>query len=227
MSSKWAAAIAAVLTGGAVVACAPSEASNQKNAAVATAVIESSRPAGDVALKLTVAPQDNEARYRVREQLFGVDFPNDAVGVTSNIAGAIAFDAKGNVVTDQSKIVVNVTGLKSDKERRDGFVQRNTLETAQHPTVTLVPTSVKGVRLPLPKTGTVAFELTGDLTVRGVTRPTTWKGEAKFENGKVSGSAATTFTFTDFGITKPKVRSVLSVEDDIKLEYDFALVPAQ
>ncbi|HEY0305965.1 MAG TPA: YceI family protein [Longimicrobiales bacterium] len=223
MARKWAAAIAAVLTGGAVMACAPGEASNQKTEAVVSTAVQPSRTTGAVAVKLTVAPQGNEARYRIREQLLGVDFPNDAVGVTNNITGAIAFDAKGNVVPAESKIVVDVTGLKSDKDRRDGYVQRNTLQTTQYPTVVLVPTAVKGVKLPLPKNGTVNFELTGDLTVRGVTKPTTWRGQAKFENGKVTGNVATTFTFADFQMEKPKVRSVLSVEDEIKLEYDFTV----
>jgi polyisoprenoid-binding protein YceI len=223
MVRKWAAAIAAVLTGGAVMACAPGEASNQKTEAVVSTAVQPPRTTGAVAVKLTVAPQGNEARYRIREQLFGVDFPNDAVGVTNNITGAIALDAKGNVVPAESKIVVDVTGLKSDKDRRDGYVQRNTLQTTQYPTVVLVPTAVKGVKLPLPKNGTVNFELTGDLTVRGVTKPTTWRGQAKFENGKVTGNVATTFTFADFQMEKPKVRSVLSVEDDIKLEYDFTV----
>jgi polyisoprenoid-binding protein YceI len=226
MTRKWAAAIAAVLTGGAVVACAPSEASNQTSGAVVAATVEPTQT-GATAIKLTVAPQGNEARYRIREQLFGVDFPNDAVGVTNSITGMVAFDAKGNVVPAESKIVVDVTTLKSDKERRDGYVQRNTLQTAQHATVVLVPKSLKGVKLPLPKTGTASFELVGDLTVRGVTRPTIWKGEAKFENGRITGNAATTFTFADFQMEKPKVRSVLSVEDDIKLEYDFTFVSAQ
>ena len=223
MARKWAAAIAAVLTGGAVLACAPSEASNHETQGTATTAVQTSPTTGTAAVKLTVAPQGNEARYRIREQLFGVDFPNDAVGATSNITGSIAFDAKGNVVPTESKIVVDVTGLKSDKDRRDGYVQRNTLQTAQHPTVVLVPTSVKGVKLPLPKSGTLDFQLTGDLTVRGVTRPTIWRGQAKFENGKVTGNVTTTFTFADFQMEKPKVRSVLSVEDDIKLEYQYEL----
>jgi hypothetical protein len=30
-----------------------------------------------------VAPQGNEARYRVREQLVGLDLPNDAIGFTA------------------------------------------------------------------------------------------------------------------------------------------------
>jgi hypothetical protein len=34
-------------------------------------------------VRLVIAPQGNEARYRVQEQLVGVDLPNDAVGKTS------------------------------------------------------------------------------------------------------------------------------------------------
>ncbi len=224
MSKKWIAAIAAVVTSGAMVACAPSDASNQKTVAVVTAAVPV-QTQGAAALKLAVAPEGNEARYRVREQLLGLDFPNDAVGVTRGITGTIAFDAKGNVIPGESRIVVDVTALKSDKERRDGYLQRRTLETEQYPTVALVPKTIRGVSLPLPTSGSRAIELVGDLTVRGVTRPTTWRGEAKFEGEKITGQIATTFTFTDLELTKPSVRSVLSVEDDIKLEYEFTLVP--
>jgi hypothetical protein len=38
------------------------------------------------------------------------------------------------------------------------------------------------------------------------------------------GSAVTSFTFADFGMTVPRVSVVLSVEETIKLELDFHLV---
>jgi hypothetical protein len=38
-------------------------------------------------LRYSVAPDGNEARYRVREQLMHHDLPNDAVGKTSAITG--------------------------------------------------------------------------------------------------------------------------------------------
>jgi len=41
----------------------------------------------------------------------------------------------------------------------------------------------------------------------------------------VTWSAATAFAFEDFQREKPQVRSVISVADTIKLEYDFVLVP--
>ena len=178
------------------------------------------------ALRFVVAPSGNEARYRVREQLVGRDLPNDAVGATSGVTGAISVDAKGNVLPGESKFVVDVSALKSDKDRRDGYVRRRLLETDSFPTVTLVPKTVRGLPAKLPAAAaTGTFELTGDLTVHGVTRPTTWRGTARYENGTITGTASTGFTFAEFGLTQPRVPVVLSVADTIRLEYDFTLVP--
>ena len=112
--------------------------------------------------KLAVAPSGNEARYRVREQLVNVSFPSDAVGATQNVTGAIVIGNDGKIDSSQSKIVVDLTTLKSDRERRDGFV----------------------------------------------------------------GTAKTHFAFETFGVEQPRVMVVLSVENDIRLEYDFHLVKA-
>lgn len=180
-----------------------------------------------VALRLAVAPEGNSARYRVREQLLGRDFPNDAVGETVDIAGAIAVDSSGALVAGESRIIVGVSAITSDSDRRDGYVRRRLLVTDTFPSVEFVPTEVRG--LPAlaessARTGAQSFEMIGDLTVRGVTRPTTWQVTAEYADGRVTGSAATAFTFADFQMEKPTVRSVISVADTIKLEYDFALV---
>jgi len=91
--------------------------------------------------------------------------------------------------------------------------------------VTLVPREIKGLPMPLPTSGRVSFTVLGDLTVKGVTRPTTWSVMAGVRNGAVRGTASTGFTFADFQIEKPKVMSILSVADSIHLVYDFNLVP--
>ena len=189
--------------------------------------------AGDVALpatdgvQLMVAPDGNEVRYRVREQLVGLDLPNDAVGATTEVSGGIAFDAAGKLVPASSKFVVNVGTLKSDKDRRDGYVRGRILETNQFPTVELSPTSIRGLTLPVPTSGSKTFQVLGNLTVHGVTKPTSWQVDAKFDGERITGTAATTFLFSDFGLTQPRVPVVLSVADSIKLEYTFALVPKQ
>jgi hypothetical protein len=81
-----------------------SEAATSEPAAVPVARVASAPsalPATD-GLQLVVAPAGNEARYRIREQLVGVDLPNDAIGVTSDVTGGIAFDAAGNLVPGSS-----------------------------------------------------------------------------------------------------------------------------
>lgn len=172
-----------------------------------------------------LAPAGNQARYRVREQLAGVDLPNDAVGVTSGISGAIAIDTSGKVIPAQSKIVVDITGLTSDQPRRDRFIQRNVLQTDQFPKVELAVKELRGLKYPLPPSSELKFELVGDLTVHGVTKPSVWQVTATPKNGGLAGTARTSFLFTDYGMTKPRVMMVLSVDDDIKLEYDFSFVP--
>jgi len=180
-------------------------------------------PAG--AIRYTVSATGNSARYRVREQLMGKDLPNDAVGETAEITGMITVDSTtGTLVANQSKFTINTANFKSDSDRRDGYVRGRLLEATKFPTVEFVPTAVRGLTAAAAmSSGPKTFELIGDLTVKGVTRPTTWKVTAQQAPGRATGSASTKFTFADFTITPPKVPILLSVADTIALEYDFTM----
>lgn len=190
---------------------------------VAGAAAVSSASAQAAAVRYTVVPERSEARYRIREQLAGLNFPNDAVGSTRAIEGGIALDAQGRVVVGQSRFTVDLRTLTSDQARRDSYVRRNTLETERHPMAVFVPTEARGLTGPPPQSGTVTFEVTGDFTVRAVTRRTTWQATATFNGPEVDVRARTAFRFADFELQIPRVASVLSVEDDIRLEVDLVL----
>jgi polyisoprenoid-binding protein YceI len=174
-------------------------------------------------LHYVVAASGNEARYRVREQLMHHDLPNDAVGKTTGITGGITFAANGTFDTAASKITIDVTTLKSDQDRRDGYVQRRLLETEQYPTVVFVPTAIRGATVPL-SNAQQTFDLDGRLTVHGVTRPTVWHITAQSSGGDITGTGVTRFTFNDVSLQQPHVPVVLSVADTITLEYDFRFV---
>lgn len=176
---------------------------------------------------LQVAPQGNEARYRVRERLAALDFPNDAVGRTSAIQGRVVVRPDGSVDRDASRIVIDMASLQSDQDRRDNFLRRNTLETDGHPTLILIPIALRGLPNPLPTAGDHNFLLVAEMVLKGEAHPTTWEVQATFVDGAVLGRASTILTFDGLGLEKPRVRSVLSVADDIRLEYDFRLVPGE
>ncbi len=174
-------------------------------------------------VRLRVATTGNEVRYRIREQLMRLPLPNDAIGETGEVTGGLALSDDGRIVVAESKFVVNTASLTSDSDRRDGYVKRRVLEAEQFPTVEFLPTQVRGLPKQLPRSGTHTFDIKGNLTVRGITRPTTWRVTATPGAAEVKGSASTSFTFADFNITQPRVPVVLSVADTIKLEHDFNL----
>ena len=174
-------------------------------------------------LRYCIVAERSEARYRIREQLAGFNLPNDAVGMTTAIEGSIVLDGQGRPLAENSRLTVDLRKLQSDRDRRDNYVRRNTLETERYPTTVFVPTDMRGLQFPLPQSGTVSFELIGDLTVRGMTRRVTWEATATFNGQDVNVQARTAFRFADFGLTIPRVASVLSVEDNIQLETDLLL----
>ncbi len=192
-----------------------------------TAAVPAATSQAAASVRYVVAPTGNEARYRLVEKLVGMELPYDAVGKTQAITGAIVVDDAGKLVPGQSKLTIDVTGLKSDKDRRDGYVQRRLLETEKYPTVEFVPTALRGFPAKVPTSGSRSFEMIGNLTVKGVTRPTTWKATANFQGGTITGNTYTGFTFSDFQMTKPSVSVILTLADDIRLEYDFTLQQAK
>ena len=189
-------------------------------AALVSAVLQPALAQGPAPSRYAIVAESSEVRYRVREQLAGFNFPNDAVGATKAIEGTIAFDPQGRVVTPESRFTVDLRTLKSNEARRDGYLRRNTLETDTYPTVTFVATEARRLPFPLPTSGSAPFELGGDLTVKDATRRVTWEATATFDGPKVSVRARTAFHFGAFGLRQPRVTVVLSVEDDIKLEAD-------
>ena len=93
----------------------------------------------------------------------GKDFPNDAIGETSQITGGITVDSTtGTVVAGQSKFTVSTGTLKSDSDRRDGYVKNRILETEKFPTVELAPIALKGLTAAaVGGKGPVTFEVIG------------------------------------------------------------------
>lgn len=83
------------------------------------------------------------ARYKVQEQLAGVNFPSQAVGTTQAVTGTIVVNPDGSLAPE-SKISVDLTKIESDQSMRDGYVRGRVLETDKFPTLQFVPSALSG-----------------------------------------------------------------------------------
>ncbi len=113
-----------------------------------------------------------------------------------------------------------------DQQRRDNFIKRRTLVVDSFPNAVFRITELRGFPATLPASGMFSFMVVGQLTVHGVTQPSEWTATATVAGDEVTGKAETRVKFGDFGMERPRVMVVLSIEDDIRLEYDFRFARA-
>lgn len=161
----------------------------------------------------------SSATYRVTEQFVGVAFTNEAEGTTNLVSGELTIQPDGTIAPG-SKLTVDLRGLKSDQDQRDGYIQNRTLETSKFPNAEFVPTKVTGLDRMIPSVGQAGISLTGNLTIHGVTKEVTFQGIATFNprTNSVAGRAKTSLTFDEFGLTQPKIGRLASVDNKIDLE---------
>jgi polyisoprenoid-binding protein YceI len=169
-------------------------------------------------------PEGTLARFRVGVQMLNEEDPSEATGATAAVQGTVVIKADGTVVSESSKITVDLTGLKSDNPPMDQYVQSLVLQTRVYPSATFIPSQTIGLESPPPTSGSMSFQLAGMLTLHGVTRPVTWTVLATAGDGtQLIGTAATSFPFEEFKIAQPRVPVVVSIENNIILELQFQM----
>ena len=177
---------------------------------------QTSSPSGAVAYK--IVPGESNLKYEV-----GETFINDnnrfnlAVGVTPQVSGEITIDTASPQNSQIGTIKADISQFKSDKSRRDNYIRQHFLESDKYPTVTFVPTQVEG----LPQTYTegqeVQLKITGNVTIRDVTKPVTFDATVKLSGGTLSGVATTSILMSDFGFGPISIMGMLKTEDQVKL----------
>lgn len=206
--------------GALVIACgAPAAAPSPTPTATPTAT---PTPAATTASSAWTVSDRSKATVRVREQLVGVTLPSDAVLTATGGQGAFELNGDGTFAT-ASKITFDLNTISSDSRDRDNFIRNDTLRVRQFPTAEFVPTRTTGLTLPLPASGSFAFKLVGNMTIRGNTKEVTFDVEAVRNGGELTATATAnpSWKFGDFGMTAPAVPfRVVSIVDEIRVAID-------
>ncbi|HEU5324648.1 MAG TPA: YceI family protein [Candidatus Limnocylindria bacterium] len=127
-----------------------------------------------------------------------------------------------NLVDSRVRVVLDAASIDTDQQMRDDHLRSaDFLDVANHPDITFQSTEI------VPRGGD-EYEIRGDLTIRGTTRPAVLKAEyagtvTNMQGGKSAGFSATTkINREDFGLTWNVAleQGGLLVSKDIKIEID-------
>ena len=146
-------------------------------------------------------------------------------GSFTDVSGTVVVNAE-DPSKSSATVTVQVASVDTRNPDRDGHLRTNDfLDVANHPEITFVSTSAK-------LNGENSVTLTGDLTIKGVTKSITldfdYQGAATdpFGNQRLGFEGTHTISREDYGITwnaKLETGGVL-VGDKIVLEFDLSLI---
>ncbi len=190
-------------------------------AATATVVAEVVAPVtGTGPRTFQIDPVQSEARFLINEVLNGQ--PKTVIGVTNQVSGQLAVDPAAPASTTVGVIQVNARTLTTDSEFRNRAIKNRVLLTNEHEFITFTPAQITGMPSSAAAGDTLTFQITGDLTIIGVTRPVTFDVQVQaVSDTQITGQALGMVLYKDFGISIPEVPSVTGVEDQVRLEIDF------
>jgi polyisoprenoid-binding protein YceI len=149
-------------------------------------------------------------------------------GSFTEFAGS--FDLAGsNWPASTAQVTIQVASIDTGNEQRDGHLRTNDFfDAPNHPQITFTSTRVE-------QTAEDTVAVTGDLTIKGTTRPVTvefvYTGSAvdPYGNTRIGFEGISTINRSDFGITFNAALDTggVLVSDKITLEFDISAIKAQ
>ena len=200
------------------VAAAVAQAVDTGVAAALEAVAPASQP-----VDFTIIAEESLASFTLEEDLRGVR--TTVVGSTNELGGRVTVDLADPSASSIGTILVNARTLETDNSFRNRALRSQILKSARDEFEFIVfePRELANFSADSVSVGeTISFDVLGDLTVAGATRPVTFAVEVKMDSEtQISGSADVNLLHADFGLVIPDVRSVANVTDDVDLRLDF------
>lgn len=167
-----------------------------------------------------IVAEESEARYIIDEELLGQ--PKTVVGATSAISGELTVDPANPAVSSIGPIRIEAGTFTTDSNRRDGAVRRFVLQTSQFQFITFTATEYVGLPNAAAIGDEIQFEVTGDLTVRTITKPAIFIVTMQVvSESELRGKAATIIVRDDYELRIPQVPSVANVGEEFIVEFDF------
>ena len=170
-----------------------------------------------------IDPAQSEARFVINEVLMGS--PKTVIGSNSTVSGDVTVNPGQPGSVAIGPITINANNFVTDSSRRDGAIQRFILQSGSYPTITFTPTAIEGVPGSVAVGDSLSLQVTGDLTIREITRAETFAITVQVvSEGELRISGETQILRENYDLTIPSVPSVANVTNEVQLQFDFVAV---
>lgn len=168
----------------------------------------------------TIDPAHSSVEFAVRHMMIST-----VKGRFGDVTGTVQIPEKGEPKVD---VTINVASIDTRQEQRDTHLRSaDFFDVEKFPSITFTATKAERTR--------DGWTLTGNLTIKGVTRPVSLDvteegaGVDPWGNEKVAFSATTKFNRADFGLTWNAALETggVLVSDEVKVSIDAQLVKQQ
>jgi len=181
-------------------------------------------PAGPTLFQ--IIPGESQLKYEVYETFLDQNNRiNLAVGVSPQVTGEINVDRSTPGNSTLGIITADISQFQSDSSRRDNALRERFIESALYPNVSFTAQSVEGLPTTYQDGEEIPLKISGDLTIRDVTKPVTFDAKVKLEGDTLSGEAVTTILMSEFGFGPISIAGILNTEDEAKVTLTFLARP--
>jgi polyisoprenoid-binding protein YceI len=184
-----------------------------------------------------IVPKESRASYHANEEFFAGAMK--LIGIRAGKAGVVGStqSIKGQFQLDPSRpastpgtpgppgpngFTVEMTTLTSNQKKRDDYLREIRDDGPSfdaYPSATFVATAIDSSAPGQP--GDIDFQMTGELTVREVTRRVVFDVKARVAGDTFAGVATTDLRLSDFGIGPITFANILTVADPVQIEVVF------
>ncbi|MSO62620.1 MAG: YceI family protein [Acidobacteria bacterium] len=212
--------------------CGSREASQPSTASSSTGAVTTTPPIAGVRT-FVIVPGESTASYHANEEFFAGAFRRlgmqpgkiEAVGSTQAVQGHFQLDpARPTAGLGDHTFTVRMDMLTSDQSRRDDYlreVRDDGPSFYSYPLATFKATAVESGSSANSGAGELNIRLTGDLTIREITRRKVFDVKARLSGDTLTGTGTTRFLLSDFGIGPISFYDTLTVADAIGIEVQF------
>ncbi|MGI8989601.1 MAG: YceI family protein [Bryobacteraceae bacterium] len=168
-----------------------------------------------------IDPAHSSAQFVVRHMMI-----TNVRGGFASVQGTVVYDSDNPGATSIDA-VIDAASIKTMDDQRDAHLKSaDFLDTEKYPTITFKSKNIA-------KAGGDEWNVTGDLSIHGVTKEVALKvegptaeGKDPYGNVRMGASAATKIKRSDFGLTYNAALETggILVGDDLKIELEVSLI---